>query len=225
MKVDEKCDVYSFGVVVLEVLLGRHPGDFISSLMSMSSSSSSASSSSALSSSTGRNTLLKGVLDQRLPPPEDKFAEGVAHAVKLALSCLFSDPRYRPTMRQVSSELTTLRASLPKPFPTIELNDVLLDRNAIGWTFTVFFPLNRVKQSVMKISSIQWSSHQKTLIGLNFSSFLGFTFKSNSSLLEISLEQGTSKSWKKFEVAEEVFLESPKSLVAWCCMWPNTEMR
>ncbi|KAG5234427.1 MDIS1-interacting receptor kinase [Salix suchowensis] len=33
MKVDEKCDVYSFGVVVLEVLLGRHPGDFISSLI------------------------------------------------------------------------------------------------------------------------------------------------------------------------------------------------
>ncbi|KAG5234409.1 LRR receptor serine/threonine-protein kinase [Salix suchowensis] len=132
MKVDEKCDVYSFGVVVLEVLLGRHPGDFISSLMSMSSSSSSSASSSALSSSTGRNTLLKDVLDQRLPPPVDKFAEGVAHAVKLALSCLCSDPRNRPTMRQVSSELTTLRPSLPKPFPTIELNDVLLDGNAIG---------------------------------------------------------------------------------------------
>ncbi|KAG5234425.1 LRR receptor serine/threonine-protein kinase [Salix suchowensis] len=131
MKVDEKCDVYSFGVVVLEVLLGRHPGDFISSLMSMSSSSS-ASSSSALSSSTSRNTLLKDVLDQRLPPPVNKFAEGVAHAVKLALSCLGSDPRNRPTMRQVSSELTTLRPSLPKPFPRIELNDVLLDGNAIG---------------------------------------------------------------------------------------------
>ena len=125
MKVDEKCDVYSFGVVVLEVLLGRHPGDFISSLMSMSSSS-------ALSSSTGRNTLLKDVLDQRLPPPVDKFAEGVAHAVKLALSCLCSDPRNRPTMRQVSSELTTLRPSLPKPFPTLELNDVLLDGHSIG---------------------------------------------------------------------------------------------
>ncbi|KAF9671881.1 hypothetical protein SADUNF_Sadunf12G0096200 [Salix dunnii] len=124
MKVDEKCDVYSFGVVVLEVLLGRHPGNFISSLMSMSSS--------ALSSSTGHNTLLKDVLDQRLLPPVDKFAEGVAHAVKLALSCLCSDPRNRPTMQQVSSELTTLRPSLPKPFPTIELNDVLLDRNAIG---------------------------------------------------------------------------------------------
>ncbi|XP_042941175.1 MDIS1-interacting receptor like kinase 2-like isoform X1 [Carya illinoinensis] len=32
MTVTEKCDVYSFGVVALEVLMGRHPGELLSSL-------------------------------------------------------------------------------------------------------------------------------------------------------------------------------------------------
>jgi hypothetical protein len=27
--VTEKCDVYSFGVVVLEVVMGKHPGNFL----------------------------------------------------------------------------------------------------------------------------------------------------------------------------------------------------
>jgi len=47
--------------------MGKHPGDFISSLMLSASTSS--------SSPIGHNTVLKDVLDQRLPPPEiiDKF--------------------------------------------------------------------------------------------------------------------------------------------------------
>ncbi|GKU97122.1 hypothetical protein SLEP1_g10302 [Rubroshorea leprosula] len=36
--VTEKCDVYSFGVVVLEVLMGRHPGELLTSLPSTPSS-------------------------------------------------------------------------------------------------------------------------------------------------------------------------------------------
>ncbi|KAF3455562.1 hypothetical protein FNV43_RR00194 [Rhamnella rubrinervis] len=32
MEVNEKCDVYSFGIVTLEVIMGSHPGDLISSL-------------------------------------------------------------------------------------------------------------------------------------------------------------------------------------------------
>ena len=63
MKVDEKCDVYSFGVVTLEVMMGKHPGDFMSSLMLSASTSS--------SSAIGHNTVLKDVLDQRLPPPQN----------------------------------------------------------------------------------------------------------------------------------------------------------
>ncbi|KAJ6952920.1 hypothetical protein NC653_041915 [Populus alba x Populus x berolinensis] len=39
MKVTEKCDVYSFGVVTMEVMMGRHPGDLISTLSSEERSS------------------------------------------------------------------------------------------------------------------------------------------------------------------------------------------
>ena len=36
MEVSEKCNVYSFGIVTLEVIMGRHPGDLISSFLSTS---------------------------------------------------------------------------------------------------------------------------------------------------------------------------------------------
>lgn len=39
MEVNEKNDVYSFGVLSLEVITGRHPSDFISSLSSLAWSS------------------------------------------------------------------------------------------------------------------------------------------------------------------------------------------
>nr|XP_034924364.1 MDIS1-interacting receptor like kinase 2-like [Populus alba] len=132
MKVDEKCDVYSFGVLTLEVMMGKHPGDFISSLMLSASTSS--------SSPIGHNTVLKDVLDQRLPPPENlvsptnknELADGVAHGAKLAFACLQTDPHYRPTMRQVSTELTTRWPPLPKLFSTMELEDIMVHRNVIG---------------------------------------------------------------------------------------------
>ncbi|KAJ6971045.1 MDIS1-interacting receptor like kinase 2-like [Populus alba x Populus x berolinensis] len=124
MKVDEKCDVYSFGVLTLEVMMGKHPGDFISSLMFSAYTSS--------SSPIGHNTLLKDVLDQCLPPPENELADGVAHVAKLAFACLQTDPHYRPTMRQVSTELTTRWPPLPKLFSTMELEDILVHKNVIG---------------------------------------------------------------------------------------------
>ncbi|XP_011000225.1 PREDICTED: probable leucine-rich repeat receptor-like protein kinase At1g35710 [Populus euphratica] len=124
MKVDEKCDVYSFGVLILEVMMGKHPGDFISSLILSASTSS--------SSPIGHNTLLKDVLDQRLPPPENELADGVALVAKLAFACLQTDPHYRPTMQQVSTELTTRWPPLPKLFSTIELEDILVHRKVIG---------------------------------------------------------------------------------------------
>ena len=124
MKVDEKCDVYSYGVLTLEVMMGKHPGDFISSLMFSASTSS--------SSPTVHNTLLKDVLDQRLPPPENELADGVALVAKLAFACLQTDPHYRPTMRQVSTELSTRWPPFPKLFSTIELEDELVHRNVNG---------------------------------------------------------------------------------------------
>ncbi|XP_019163105.1 PREDICTED: MDIS1-interacting receptor like kinase 2-like [Ipomoea nil] len=57
MEVTEKCDVYSFGVLALEVIMGKHPGDLITSIFS-----------SPTSTSHGV-LLLKDVLDSRLSTP------------------------------------------------------------------------------------------------------------------------------------------------------------
>ncbi|KAJ7959019.1 Receptor protein kinase-like protein [Quillaja saponaria] len=98
MEVNEKCDVYSYGVLTLEIILGQHPGDLISCLFSVPSSSSEA--------LTARNLLLKDVLDQRLSPPTIPIAEEVISITKLAFACLKENPRSRPTMEQVSKELS-----------------------------------------------------------------------------------------------------------------------
>lgn len=120
MKVNEKCDVYSFGVVSLEIITGKHPGDFISSFSSWSSSGS-------------QETMLKDVIDQRVFPPKAKVAGGVINAVKLAFACLSTNPENRPTMRQVSSQLLLEKwLSLTKPFLEIYLKDILVDEIVIG---------------------------------------------------------------------------------------------
>ncbi|XP_058101400.1 MDIS1-interacting receptor like kinase 2-like [Magnolia sinica] len=104
MRLTEKCDVYSFGVVSLEVIMGRHPGDLISSLSSLSS---------------GENILLKNVLDQRLPAPMDQVATEVVSVVRLALACLRPKPESRPTMKHVSRELIAHKPPLRTPFHKI----------------------------------------------------------------------------------------------------------
>ncbi|KAF8399383.1 hypothetical protein HHK36_015247 [Tetracentron sinense] len=71
MIVTEKNDVYSFGVVTLETLMG----------------------------SVAKTIMLNDVLDPRLSPPADQLvAQDVVSVVMLALACLRSDPRSRPTM-------------------------------------------------------------------------------------------------------------------------------
>ncbi|XP_008779669.3 MDIS1-interacting receptor like kinase 2-like [Phoenix dactylifera] len=85
-RVNEKCDVYSFGIVILEVIMGRHPGDLVSSL----------------SSSDVQQMLFIDVLDQRIPPPAAYMVKEVLLLAIIAFSCIRIIPQARPTMQRIS---------------------------------------------------------------------------------------------------------------------------
>ena len=90
MVVTEKCDVYSFGVLVLEVLMGKHPGELITGIQSL----------------VGTNVHLKDVLDDRLSPlTSQKIAYELDLMLNLAISCLHTNPQSRPTMQRVCHQL------------------------------------------------------------------------------------------------------------------------
>ncbi|KAM0026520.1 putative protein kinase RLK-Pelle-LRR-XI-1 family [Helianthus debilis subsp. tardiflorus] len=84
MEVNEKCDVYSFGVLTLEIIMGKHPGDFLTSSQDM------------------KGVSWTGIPDQRLAPPEEKIAEEVESLVEVAFSCLRESPHSRPSMRDIA---------------------------------------------------------------------------------------------------------------------------
>ena len=105
MEINEKCDVFSFGVLALEIIMGKHPGDLISSLLSPTS--------------TTYDMLLKDMLDQRLSLPINQVAREVLSIAKIAISCLHTVPQSRPTMQQVSQKLSTQKPHLPNTFFTI----------------------------------------------------------------------------------------------------------
>ncbi|KAM4080305.1 hypothetical protein ACJW30_11G004700 [Castanea mollissima] len=110
MVVNEKCDVYSFGVGVLETIMGRHPGELISSLASSST----------------QHIMLKDVLDPRLSPHINQtIAQSVVLVVTLALAGLCSNPKSHPTMKQVSQEFFVQRSQLPKPFAEISMQQLM----------------------------------------------------------------------------------------------------
>ncbi|XP_028751967.1 MDIS1-interacting receptor like kinase 2-like [Neltuma alba] len=73
MQATKTCDVYNFGVLTLEILMGRHPGEFICSLTETP---------------TSYDLPLKDVLDQRLPQPLNLVVEEVMLIAKIALACL-----------------------------------------------------------------------------------------------------------------------------------------
>ncbi|XP_034698286.1 probable leucine-rich repeat receptor-like protein kinase At1g35710 [Vitis riparia] len=105
MVVTEKCDVYSFGVVALETMMGKHPGELFT-LLSFSST---------------QNIMLTDILDSRLPSPQDQqVARDVVLVVWLALKCIHSNLRSRPTMQHISSKLLTQSPFLG-PFHRISL--------------------------------------------------------------------------------------------------------
>ncbi|KAI3692434.1 hypothetical protein L6452_32250 [Arctium lappa] len=91
MVVTEKCDVYSFGVLALETVGGKHPGELLSSL----------------NIPTNCNTSLVDILDARLTyPTNTRIQKELLRVYNVALACILTDPKYRPTMRSVSQELS-----------------------------------------------------------------------------------------------------------------------
>ncbi|XP_024033574.1 probable leucine-rich repeat receptor-like protein kinase At1g35710 [Citrus clementina] len=91
MKVTEKCYVYSFGVLALEVIKGKHPRDFISSICS--------------SLSSNLNIALDEMLDPRLPTPLRNVQDKLISIMEVSISCLDESPTSRPTMQKVSQLL------------------------------------------------------------------------------------------------------------------------
>ena len=113
MEVNEKCDIYSFGVLALEVIMGKHPGDLISILSPLSATA-----------STTYNIQLKDMLDQRLETPRNQVALKVVSIAKLAFSCLETNPKSRPTMQEVSHELSIERAPTSEVFDTLTVGSL-----------------------------------------------------------------------------------------------------
>ncbi|KAK7849606.1 mdis1-interacting receptor like kinase 2 [Quercus suber] len=109
MMFTEKCDVYSFGVVALEILMGIHPGELLTTLSSSSSSSSS------------RNMMLNEILDQRLPPPNRIVARDIFFVATIAFACLCTKPKSRPTMNWVSQEFLSRKKPIAKPLHAVSL--------------------------------------------------------------------------------------------------------
>nr|XP_011463522.1 PREDICTED: probable LRR receptor-like serine/threonine-protein kinase At4g08850 [Fragaria vesca subsp. vesca] len=105
MKVTEKCDVYSFGMLVLEVIMGKQLGDFISS---------------SSFPSTDGNISLTDMLDKRLPPPTPNVEKELMIIARLAIECRHSHPQSRPTMHMVSHALSSQPATSSKSEITVE---------------------------------------------------------------------------------------------------------
>ncbi|VVA36275.1 PREDICTED: MDIS1-interacting receptor like [Prunus dulcis] len=119
MEVNEKSDVYSFGVVTLEIIMGSHPGDVLSSLSSGASSSSS-------SASPAPEMPISKVLDQRISPPTKQEAGEVVSLVKIAFASLNPSSQCRPTMKKVSQLLSsTQRLHLSKPLHMTTCGELL----------------------------------------------------------------------------------------------------
>ncbi|XP_030484151.2 probable leucine-rich repeat receptor-like protein kinase At1g35710 [Cannabis sativa] len=117
MTITEKCDVFSFGVVALETLMGKHPAELLSLVLSTSSSS------------LLQNKLLSEIIDQRLSRPRNRFIErDVVLVAILAFACLNVQPNCRPTMLQVSQQLLAPKGLLAKSFSDILVGQLMIPK-------------------------------------------------------------------------------------------------
>ncbi|XVE83816.1 hypothetical protein DITRI_Ditri16bG0117700 [Diplodiscus trichospermus] len=111
MIVTEKCDVYGFGGLALETLMGRHPGELLSTISSSSSSY-----------GQNVNVMLHEVLDPRLSPPRnEKMERDIAFVAVVAFACLRTKPKSRPTMKTVSQEFLHDQPPIMLPLHEISL--------------------------------------------------------------------------------------------------------
>ncbi|PHT39591.1 hypothetical protein CQW23_18445 [Capsicum baccatum] len=90
------CDVYSSGVLALEIIKGKHLGEYITVL--------------ANSSTMDHHVQLSDFLDERLPYPEDRVNELLVFIIKIASSCLVETQKSRPTMQFISHKLSSMDA-------------------------------------------------------------------------------------------------------------------
>ncbi|KAM3305387.1 hypothetical protein P3S67_012253 [Capsicum chacoense] len=93
MKVTPMCYVYSFGVLALEIIKGKHLGEYITVVAN---------------SSTINHLQFSDLLDERLPYPKDEVKEVLVFIIQLASSCLVETPKSRPTMHFISHKLSTM---------------------------------------------------------------------------------------------------------------------
>ncbi|KAH1092125.1 hypothetical protein J1N35_019382 [Gossypium stocksii] len=108
--VTEKCDVYSFRVLALEILMGKHPGELLSTLSL---------------SSHAQNFMLNEILDPRLSTPRSrKMAGDIAFIAVIAFACLRPRPKARPTMKLVSQEFLHIKSPIAMPLHEILLMEL-----------------------------------------------------------------------------------------------------
>ncbi|CAN6231246.1 unnamed protein product [Urochloa humidicola] len=110
MVLTEKCDVYSFGVVVMEVVMGKHPGDLLLPFFCQ----------------TQQHKKLKDILDQRIVEPTSNEEQDIILLVLVAFGCLQICPKARPTMKQVCQAITDRNcpAAILKPLHEVTLQDL-----------------------------------------------------------------------------------------------------
>ncbi|KAF7106501.1 hypothetical protein CFC21_107224 [Triticum aestivum] len=87
--VTEKCDVYSLGVVMLEVLMGKHPGELLN----------------RPAAAQEQDMILQEHLDRRLPTPKTDEAQDINRLISVAFQCLQDSPHERPDTQQIHRAL------------------------------------------------------------------------------------------------------------------------